>query len=70
MAIESYLYPYKLHTLPSGVSQTGISPPQVPDSELLPTSPEPKENHGNAGGCFGCLVRCFFFGVGQTLKRI
>lgn len=36
--------------------------PQVPDSELLPTSPEPKENHGNAGGCFGCLFRCFFRG--------
>lgn len=37
--------------------------PQVPDSELLPTSPEPKENHGNSGGCFtaNCFRVCVFW---------
>lgn len=70
MAIESYLYPYKLHTLPSGVSQTGISPPP---SSRLRTASNVTWAEGKSWKCWGVFWMSgslFFFGVGQTLKRI
>lgn len=70
MAIQSHLYPYKLHTLPSGVSQTGISPP----SSRLRTASNVTWAEGKSWKCWGVfwmsVLLFFFFGVGQTLKRI